>query len=100
VLEVERLGAGAWRWSAAPGTWSHLLELPHLLLLVDPHFPDPGSPDAERFWRHLDHDVARQGRPVAVLVTTRIRLDAARAILDRYPGSRLISGVDDRESIF
>ncbi len=90
MLEVERLGEGAWRWSAAPGLWAHLLELPHLLLLVDPHFPEPGSADAERFWRHLDDDVARQGSPLTVLVTTPTREDDARAVLERYPGSRLV----------
>ena len=91
MLAVERLGEGAWRWSAADGTWSHLLELPHLLLLIDPHFPETGSADAERFWRHLDDDVARQGTPVAVVVTTDAALEGARAVLDRYPGSRLLS---------
>jgi hypothetical protein len=90
VLEVERLGDGAWRWSAAPDTWSHLLELPHLLLLVDPHFPQPGSADGERFWRHLDDDVARRGTPVAVVVTSPAREDDARAVLDRDPGSRRV----------
>ena len=90
MLAVERLGEGAWRWSAADGTWSHLLELPHLLLLVDPHFPEPGSEDAERFWRHLDDDVARRGTPVAVVVTTPTAEDDARTVLARYPGSRRI----------
>jgi hypothetical protein len=91
VLEVERLGAGAWRWSAAPDRWSHLLELPHLLLLVDPHFPEPGSGDADRFWRHLDDDVARRGTPVAVVVTTPAREEDASAVLERYPGTRRLA---------
>jgi hypothetical protein len=91
VLAVEQLGEGAWRWSAAPDRWAHLLELPHLLLLVDPHFPEPGSADAERFWRHLDDDVARRGTPVAVVVTTPAHEEDARAVLERYPGSRRVA---------
>jgi hypothetical protein len=90
VLQVERLADGVWRWSAAPGRWSHLLELPDALLLIDPEAPVPGSGDAERFWHHLDDDVARHGRPVTVVITSAAREQEAAAVLERYPGSRRV----------
>jgi hypothetical protein len=88
VLEVDRLDDGVWRWSAEPGLASYLLELPDVLLLIDPHAPPAGSEDAERFWRHLDDDVARLGRTVAVVLTSPAREPDAAAIIARYPGSR------------
>jgi hypothetical protein len=89
VLQVERLGEGVWRWSCVAGRWSHLLELPDALLLIDPEVPADAE-DAERFWRHLDEDVARHGRPVAVVITSHAREEHARAVLERYPGSRRV----------
>jgi hypothetical protein len=106
-VEVLQLAPGLWRWTGIePGSGqpvgSVYLEAPDAVVLVDPLVPPE---DEERFWRALDRDVARCGRPVHVLLTTPRRSRSAALIAERYdaavwdvirPGDRLPGGVEAR----
>ena len=92
---VERLRPGLWRWTATcPGPEGErevgcvYLEAPDAVVLVDPLVPPAGTADAERFWRALDGDVARLGRPVAVLLTSPAHARSAAAMAERYGARR------------
>jgi hypothetical protein len=58
-------------------------ELPEAVLLVDPLVPDDPADD-ERFWRALDRDAERMGRPVHVLLTVHWHERSTEAVLERY----------------
>jgi glyoxylase-like metal-dependent hydrolase (beta-lactamase superfamily II) len=98
-MDVLPLRAGLWLWSAPhpdwtpadsrPGGWERdvwclYAEAPDAVVLIDPLAPPAGTPDAERFWRALDGDVERLGRPVAVLLTCAWHERSAQAVYDRY----------------
>ena len=82
-MQVERLAEGLWRWTALHPEWQPgddwerevgcvYAEAPDAVLLIDPLIP---ADDEEGFWKALDRDVERLGRPVAVL----LELPLARA---------------------
>jgi hypothetical protein len=52
--------------------------------LIDPLAPPAGSREAARFWEALDWDVARTGRPVAILLTGFYHQRSAEEIRERY----------------
>jgi hypothetical protein len=85
-VEVSEIAPGLWRWTA-PGPGGEVsctyYEGPDAVVLIDPALPADDL-DAERVRRALDRDVARLGRPVAVLVTVEERAAAARAVGERY----------------
>ena len=83
-MEVERIADGLWRWTV-DGDACLYHEAPDGIVLIDPLVPQD---EAERFWRHLDADVARIGAPPVVLTTLEDPRSAA-AVRDRYPGARL-----------
>lgn len=87
-MNAERLADGLWRWSVADdgGRELHSIyyEARSAVVLVDPAVPDESDPEAERFWRALDRDVARLGRPVVVLVFDPDRAPSADRLLARY----------------
>jgi glyoxylase-like metal-dependent hydrolase (beta-lactamase superfamily II) len=79
AMQVAELAPGLWRWTARHPDWKPeedwepevgcvYWEGADATCLIDPLLPGDAD-DAERFWRHLDADVERVGRPVAVLLT-------------------------------
>lgn len=102
-MEVKKIAEGLWRWTAphpewvpekgGPGGWEREVgcvyyEGPEDVVLIDPLAPPEGTADAVKFWAALDGDVARVGRPVAVVITIRYHGRSAAAIAARYGGSR------------
>jgi glyoxylase-like metal-dependent hydrolase (beta-lactamase superfamily II) len=96
-MEVERLEEGLWRWAAAHPAWVPdadwgpvvacvYHETPDAVVLVDPLVPED-APD--RFFRALDRDVERLGRPVVTLTTCPWHVRSAAVIAARY-GARTI----------
>lgn len=87
-MNVAKIAEGLWRWSVAGADGrereSFYYEAPAAVVLVDPAIPEEGDPEAERFWRALDRDVARLGRPVVVLVAEPDRAGSAARVLARY----------------
>jgi hypothetical protein len=79
-VQVAELAPGLWRWTAGEVACFYA-ELEAATLLIDPLVP---TDDSERFWMHLDADVDRRGRPVAVLATGTSRRGAASEIAKRY----------------
>ncbi len=94
-MRVDRLADGLWRWTAATpgGAEGNCVyhEHPDGIVLVDPLLPADAA-DAERFWRALDRDVERIGRPPVVASTLPDRGSGARAVAERYDGSRIVAG--------
>jgi len=95
-MVVQELGAGLWRWTGlhpdwkpeqgGPNGWeqevgSVYYEAPGAVVLVDPLVPPE---DEERFWRALDRDVERAGKPVRILVTVHWHARSAEVIAERY----------------
>jgi hypothetical protein len=73
-VELDQLAPGVWRWDD-----SLYVERPDAVLLIDPLVP---AGEEERFFRALDRDVARLGRPVVVVLTDQ-SLDPA-PFVERY----------------
>jgi len=85
-VEVSEIAPGLWRWTVPRpdgDVGCTYYEAPDAVVLIDPAVPDDDR-EAERFWRALDRDVARLGRPVAVMVTAGGRAAGARAVGERY----------------
>jgi hypothetical protein len=81
-LELEELAPGLWRWDD-----SLYVERPDAVVLIDPVVP---AREEERFFRALDRDVERLGRPVVVLLTD-ASLDAG-PFVERYGAEVKIRG--------
>lgn len=93
-MHVRELAPGFWRWTAfhpdwQPGaSWPHevgcvYLETAGSVILVDPLVP--GEPEArETFLSHLDADVERNGKPVAILLTNSWHERSAGELAERY----------------
>ena len=108
---VEELAPGLWRWTTAHPDWapeqggpegwerevaSVYCEAGGDVLLIDPLVPADEA-ERERFWRALDRDLARAGRP-HVLLTCAWHARSSAEILARYDGTRLWApgdGLDD-----
>ena len=119
-MEVTKIREGLWRWTAPHPDWTPASDTPtgwgqmvgcvysepplppagerpvagmnRSLVLFDPLAPPEGTPDAERFWRALDLDVARTGLPVAILVGNQYHARSSQAVFDRYrtkPGASI-----------
>src|SRR5919202_2224987 len=95
-MRVEELSRGLWRWTGLHPEWTReqggqegweqevgcvYYEAPDAVVLVDPLVPPE---DEERFWRALDRDVERAGKPVRVLVTVSFHERSAEAVAKRY----------------
>ena len=95
-MRVLELASGLWRWTAlhpdwtpeqgGPNGWGQEVgcvyyEAPGAVVLVDPLVPPE---DEERFWRALDRDVERAGKPVRILVTVHWHARSAEVIAERY----------------
>jgi glyoxylase-like metal-dependent hydrolase (beta-lactamase superfamily II) len=108
-MRVDRLADGLWRWTtphpewiADPGNpdggWPQDVsclyhESPTGIVLIDPLVPEDS--EGERFWRHLDLDVARVGLPPTIVVSVRWHARSATVVRDRYPGASLLAVTDD-----
>ena len=87
-MDVGKLADGLWWWSC-DGWCAAYVELPETIVLVDPVLP--GDPDElDRFWRALDRDVARLGRPLVVLATGAFSDDAV-VVRRRYRHASLLA---------
>jgi glyoxylase-like metal-dependent hydrolase (beta-lactamase superfamily II) len=95
-MRVQEVASGLWRWTGlhpewkpedgGPEGWEQEVgcvyyESPDAVVLVDPLVPPE---DEERFWRALDRDVERAGKPVRVLLTVSWHGRSAGAIAARY----------------
>jgi glyoxylase-like metal-dependent hydrolase (beta-lactamase superfamily II) len=85
-MKVEELGDGLWRWVAFHDEWKKdvgclYVETDESVWLVDPLVP---ADDASVFLRHLDADVKRADRPVALLLTVYWHVRSASALSERY----------------
>lgn len=96
AMQVAELAPGLWRWTARHPDWKPeedwdaevgcvYWEGADATCLIDPLVPDDAD-DAERFWHHLDADVERVGRPVAVLLTLFWHERSAAEVAQRYGG--------------
>jgi glyoxylase-like metal-dependent hydrolase (beta-lactamase superfamily II) len=92
-VQVDELAPGLWRWTAEHPEWKQgaewepevacfYAETDAATLLVDPLVPV--GADTERFWSHLDADVERRGRPVAVLLTGEWHRRSTDEVAARY----------------
>ena len=102
TLGVVRVADGLWQWTHPHAQWtpeigsgeggwpqrvaSTYAEVDGGIVLIDPIVPDPGSPDAERFWRYLDADIARVGHAPTTIVTCRWHTRSARDVKERFGG--------------
>jgi glyoxylase-like metal-dependent hydrolase (beta-lactamase superfamily II) len=96
ALEVAELAPGLWRWTAPHPEWTPDEDWPEVVgslywegedavCLIDPLVP-PDAAETERFWRHLDADVERAGRPVAVVLSVFWHERNAAEVAARYGG--------------
>jgi glyoxylase-like metal-dependent hydrolase (beta-lactamase superfamily II) len=102
-MKAEKIESGLWRWTAphpewtpekgGPGGWERdvgcvYCEAPEGssagVLLIDPLAPPAGTADAAAFWKALDRDVSRSGRPVTILLTGPYHQRSASEIRERY----------------
>ncbi|MDX6521503.1 MAG: hypothetical protein QOF08_2108 [Gaiellales bacterium] len=92
-MNVAQLRPGLWCWTVADRVGVFLVS-DGALVLIDPVLPEPDSSDEERFWRALDRDVERIGRPPLLLLTTTDPQPAlgraVSAVRGRYPGARAV----------
>jgi hypothetical protein len=91
-MDVRELAPGLWGWTAPhpawkpdkgwdEDVWCWYVELEGATALVDPLVP---LDDAERFWRHLDADVARRALPVHILLTAAHHRRSSDEVAARY----------------
>jgi glyoxylase-like metal-dependent hydrolase (beta-lactamase superfamily II) len=98
-VDVQQLAPGLWRWTALHPDWTPeaaedgqgweqevgcvYVETAGHVLLLDPLVP--GEPEhRETFLRHLDEDVERNGKPVAVLLTAWWHRRSSGELAERY----------------
>jgi glyoxylase-like metal-dependent hydrolase (beta-lactamase superfamily II) len=93
-VDVRELAPGFWRWTALHPDWTPeedweqevgcvYLETPSTVILIDPLVP--GEPAArETFLQHLDADVERNGKPVAILLTIFWHERSTAELAERY----------------
>lgn len=94
---MDEVAAGIRRWTARHPEWrpshpwghevaSFALELPDLLVLVDPLVP----PEAEELWTELD-GMSDRCSALAVIITVDYHVRSSAAIYDRYRGRTDVS---------
>jgi len=89
-VDVQELGTGLWRWTGFHSEWKEVVgalyyEAPAAIVLIDPLVPPE---DTEKFWKALDRDVERLGKPLHVLVTVFWHTRDTKAVIGRY-GARV-----------
>ena len=113
-MRVQELSPGLWRWTGLHPEWTPeqggregweqevgcvYYEAPEAVVLFDPLVPPE---DEARFWRALDRDVERVGKPVRILLTVRWHARSAETIAARYGGEisgDLPRGVEGYEAV-
>jgi glyoxylase-like metal-dependent hydrolase (beta-lactamase superfamily II) len=111
---VQELAPGLWRWTGLHPDWTPdeggpegweqevgcvYYEAPGAVVLIDPLVPPE---DEERFWRALDRDVERAGKPVHVVVTVHWHGRSSDTVAERYGakvGGELPEGVEGRDAV-
>ena len=104
-MDVHEIAPGLWRWTAPHPDWKPsdaeagdgweqdvgcvYLEAADATVLIDPLIP-AATADRERFLKHLDADVERRGRPVAILLTTESHRRSAPELAERYGAETLV----------
>ena len=94
-MNVHELAPGLWYWLAPHPEWEPTENWPEEVLcvylessdgiaLIDPLLP---RGEEVEFWRALDADVSRSGRPVRVLLTAPWHVRDTSAFVDRYAAS-------------
>lgn len=101
-MDVRRIAEGLWYWSAPHPNWANwpdaadlpenvgcvYYEAPDAIALIDPLLP---LGEEKEFLDHLDRDVERLGRRVAVLLTADWHRRSADELAERYG-----AGIDPR----
>ena len=97
-MTVDEIRPGLWRWTVPHPAWKPEFDRPDgwgrmvgsvyaetaaAIVLVDPLVP-AAPEDAARFFRALDRDVARAGKPLAILIASVDHGRSADAIAARY----------------
>ena len=106
-MDVQQLGAGLWRWTAAhpnaanwpksglalpPEVGCVYYEAPDAAVLIDPLLPAGEEAD---FLEHLDRDVERLGLPVSILLTAAWHGRSSGILRERYrAGDRIPDSVE------
>jgi glyoxylase-like metal-dependent hydrolase (beta-lactamase superfamily II) len=102
-VDVRRLAAGLWYWSAPHPRWRAGADWPEdvgcvyyeatdAVVLIDPLLP---RGDEEEFLEHLDHDVERARLPVVVLLTAAWHERDAPIFRGRYEADeRIPDGIE------
>ena len=94
-MEAFEVASGLWLWTASHPEWTPGEGWPEqvastywdggdAVCLVDPLVP---ADEEERFYRHLDADVERAGKPVAIVLTTADHERSAAVLRARYDAS-------------
>jgi hypothetical protein len=108
-VEAIRIADGLWRWTAVHPRWEYwpnhdreppevgcvYLEADDATVLIDPLVP---AGEEDDFFRHLDADVMRRGRPVVILLTASWHRRSADELAARYEaqiGGVLPEGVEE-----
>jgi hypothetical protein len=95
-LDVQELKPGLWRWTARHPEWndrevsSAYLETSESVCLIDPLVPHG---EEDRFFEALDRDVARLGRPLAIVLTNPWHRRSSDELAQRY-GAPVHVGVE------
>ena len=84
-MDVAMHAPGLWSWTVGEATCLYH-EAPDGIVVADPLVPED---EAERFWRALDRDVERIGRPPTIVVSASSTLRSAATVRARYPGAAI-----------
>lgn len=106
-MDVREIAPGFWRWTAPHPDWTAgegweqdvgcvYLEAADATVLIDPLIPSAAD-DRERFLKHLDADVERVGRPVAILLTTESHRRSAPELAERYGAETVVPAAGSQE---
>jgi len=97
-VRVREVATGLWWWTGLHPAWTPAdggpdgweqevgcvyYEAPEAVVLIDPLIP---MEDRDRFFRALDRDVERAGRPVRILVTVQDHRRSSAELAERYDG--------------
>ena len=93
-MTVDQLAPGLWRWTAPHPEWKEGADWPRdvgcvyvetagTVVLIDPLVPTAPAARAT-FLEHLDADVERNGKPVAILLTLPWHVRSAAELAERY----------------
>jgi glyoxylase-like metal-dependent hydrolase (beta-lactamase superfamily II) len=98
-VRVREVATGLWWWTALHPAWTPAhggpdgwdqevgcvyYEAPEAVVLIDPLVP---MEDRDRFFRALDRDVEKAGKPVRVLVSVEDHRRSSGELAERYDGT-------------